>query len=156
MKRDPRTGKFLVRWRADGRHRSRSFTLKADAERFKRDVERAKEIGRPLEIDRGRETMAEFVEIYWRRYAVPSLAGNTLDGYGRVWERHLRQPLGGLRLREVRPAVVPCSLKQPLSPKGPSSLALLRRVPIIAPDGISPQVVPLRGRRDRVLSRARI
>ena len=93
MKRDPRTGKFLVRWRENGRHRSRSYTLKADAERFKRDVERAKEIGRPLEIDRGKETMAEFVEIYWRRYAVPSLAANTLDGYGQVFSVHCMSPI---------------------------------------------------------------
>ena len=45
MSFDKRTGKHVVRWRANGRHYSRSFTLKGDAQRFDREQKRAKELG---------------------------------------------------------------------------------------------------------------
>ena len=42
VKQDPRTGKWVVRWRDGGRHRSRSFTLKRDADHFDREQKRAR------------------------------------------------------------------------------------------------------------------
>lgn len=38
--RDKRTGKYVVRWRSDGRHRSKSFTYQRDAERWDREQKR--------------------------------------------------------------------------------------------------------------------
>ena len=106
MKRRSDTGKWEVRWREHGRNRSKSFTLKADAERFELRVRRARELGQALDLDRGKEPVSEFVETYWRRHAVPNLADNTRDGYRRVWGKHVRPVLGGYSLRDVTPAVV--------------------------------------------------
>lgn len=106
MKRRGDTGKWEVRWRENGRNRSKSFTVKADAARFEMDVRRAREVGRPLDLDRGRETLAEFVGVFWRRYAMTALSEKTRSDYRGVWERHIRSPLGGYRLRDVTPAVV--------------------------------------------------
>ena len=100
------TGKHEVRWRENGRNRSKSFTLKADAERFRAEVARARELGRPLDLDRGKETLADFVSVYWRRYAVPQLAEKTRKDYSGVWGTHIRKALGGYRLRDVTPVVV--------------------------------------------------
>jgi len=106
VKRRVDTGKWEVRWRENGRNRSKSFTNKTDAQRFEVDVRRSRELGRPLDIDRGRELLSEFVETWWRRHVLPNLAKNTRDSYGPVWEKHLRPRLGGYRLRDIAPAVV--------------------------------------------------
>jgi integrase len=100
------TGKHEVRWRENGHNRSKSFTRKADAERFKGEVRRARELGCALDLDRGKETLADFIGVYWRRYAVPELAEKTRRDYGGAWEKHIRKPLGGYRLRDISPAVV--------------------------------------------------
>ena len=100
------TGKWEVRWRENGRHRSRSFTRKADAERFETRVRSARELGEAVDLDRGKETLAEFVERWWREYALVELQSNTRNSYGYVWEKHLRKRIGGYRLRDVSPAVV--------------------------------------------------
>jgi len=106
MRRRPDTGKWEIRWREDGRHRSRSFTRKADAERFATRVRSARELGESLDPERGKETVAEFIERWWRQYALVQLEENTRKGYAQVWEKHLRRRIGGYRLREVSPAVV--------------------------------------------------
>jgi integrase len=85
---------------------SKSFTVKADAVRFEMDARRAREAGRPLDLHRGRETLAEFVGVFWERYAVTELSEKTRADYRGVWERHVRRRLGGYRLRDVTPAVV--------------------------------------------------
>ncbi len=106
MKRRKDTGKWEVRWRENDRNRSKSFTQKADAQRFEADVQPAHETGRPLEIDRRKELLSEFVETSWRRHVVPNLAKNTRDSYGPIWNKHLRPHLGGYRLRDITPGVV--------------------------------------------------
>lgn len=99
------TGKWEVRWRENVRHRSRSFTLEKDAKRFAAKVQRARETGDMLDADRGKETVAEFMERWWGEYALTRLEKNTRDGYARVWEKHIRRRVGGYRLRDVSPAV---------------------------------------------------
>jgi len=100
------TGKYEYRWRENGRHRSRSFTRKADYERFKAEVQRSRELGESLDLDRGKETLAEFIGVYWRRYAVPHLSDKTRDDYRGVWDRHIRGRLGPHRIKDITPAVV--------------------------------------------------
>jgi integrase len=106
MKRRADTGKWEVRWRDGGRNRSKSFTLKSDAERFKREVDQAREVGQPLERDRGRELLAEFVEIWWERHVVAECSSSTRSSYLAVWAKHIRPRLGGYRLRDITPRVV--------------------------------------------------
>src|SRR5581483_11518769 len=78
----------------------------ADYDRFKASLQRARELGRPLDLDRGKETVAGFVERWWREYAVVELEAATIAHYGRIWERHLRHRIGGYALRDVTPSVV--------------------------------------------------
>lgn len=98
--------KWEVRWRENGHHRSKCFTRKADGARFEAKVVLARERGDVLELDRGKETLAEFVETWWARYAIPELSDKTRDDYGRAWEKHVRGALGGYRLRDLTPVVV--------------------------------------------------
>jgi integrase len=106
IRRREDTGKWEVRWRENGKHRSKSFTRKADAERLAARVRSVRELGGGLDFDRGKETVAEFIERWWRDYALVELQPNSREGYARVWEKHLRLRVGGYRLREVTPAVV--------------------------------------------------
>ena len=131
MKKRGDTGKWEVRWRENGRNRSRSFSVKADAERFELGVRRARELGGPLDLDRGRETVAEFMERWWRDYAVPSLTDNTRDCYARIWERHVRARLGGYRLRDVTPAVV-AGLKADLTREGVGAATIHKALAIVS------------------------
>jgi integrase len=100
------TRKWEVRWRENGRHCSKSFTRKADAERFAARVRSARELGEVLDLNRGTETVADFIERWWRDYALLQLEENTRRSYGHIWEKHLRRRVGGYRLRDVTPAVV--------------------------------------------------
>ncbi len=102
----PDTKKWEVRWRENGRHRSRSFTRKPDAERFAVRVHSARELGGVLDLDRGKETVAEFIERWWQQYALVELEENTRKSYAQTWEKHLRMRIGGYRLRDVTPAVI--------------------------------------------------
>jgi integrase len=99
-------GKWEVRWRENGRHRSKCFTRKADGALFEAKVVYARERGEVLELDRGKESLAEFMETWWARYAIPELADKTRVDYGRAWEKHVRKPLGGYRVRDLTPVVV--------------------------------------------------
>ena len=106
MKQRRDTGKWEVRWREHRRNRSKSFTRKSDAQAFELRIRRAREAGQPLDMDRGAQTLAEYVETYWQRHVIPSLSANTRDGYERVWANHVLPALGGYRLRDVSPGVV--------------------------------------------------
>ena len=131
MKRRADTGKWEVRWRENGRNRSRSFSVKVDAERFELGVRRMRELGGPLDLDRGRETVADFMERWWRDYAVPTLADNTRDCYSGIWERHVRERLGGYRVRDVTPAVV-AGLKADLTREGVGAATIHESLAILS------------------------
>lgn len=97
--------KWMVRWREGNTHRSRLFERKADADDFIREFERRRLYGLPS-VDAGRVTLAEFVEEWWRVYAVPNLQPRTRKTYGYVWDGHIRERLGALQLRAITPEVV--------------------------------------------------
>jgi integrase len=131
VKKRSDTGKWEVRWRENGRNRSRSFSMKADAERFELGVRRAREMGGQLDLDRGQETVAEFMERWWLDYAVPTLADNTRDCYARIWERHVRRRLAGYRMRDVTPAVV-AGLKADLTKEGVGAATVHKALAIVS------------------------
>jgi integrase len=66
----------------------------------------AREWGEVLDFDRGKETLAEYMETWWTRYAIPELADKTRVDYGRAWEKHVRGALGGYRMRDLTAAVI--------------------------------------------------
>jgi integrase len=74
---------------------------KRDAEAFDAQVKRQKRIGELELVDAGRQTLAEFVEEWWRLYAAPNLAPATLELYAMLWDKHVLPRLGGLQLREL-------------------------------------------------------
>jgi integrase len=97
-----RNGKWEVRWRdSAGCRRSRSITLKRDADRFATEIRRQQQVGDLVDLERGLVLLADFVVEYWRNYAIPNLAPRTRDVYGRVWEKHLRPRIGGFPLRDL-------------------------------------------------------
>jgi integrase len=99
-------GKWEVRWRENGHHRSKCFTRKADAARLEAKIVFARERGEVLELDRGKESLAEFMETWWARYAISELSDKTRVDYGQAWEKHVRKSLGGYRVRDLTPVVV--------------------------------------------------
>ncbi len=52
-------------------------------------------------LDAGRQTLGEFCEEWWSRYATRSLAPRTLASYASVWDTHIEPRLSGYRLREI-------------------------------------------------------
>ncbi len=109
--RDGRTySVYRVRWH-DGNGAERNKTLprgstRRDAEAFERRVYMLKRTGELDVLDRGRETLAEFVDEWWELYASANLARATLVRYAEVWNRHTRPRLGHVSLRELTPEVV--------------------------------------------------
>jgi integrase len=95
-----------VRYREGGRHRSRVFDRKADAEDFQADVRRRKQLGTLTQLHAGDQLLADFGVEWWRLHAEPNLQESTLRRYSRMWDRHVLPHLGRYRLREVTPEVV--------------------------------------------------
>jgi integrase len=54
-------------------------------------------------LDAGRETLAEFVEEWWRLDATSRLERATLKGYASHWNRHILPRLGHLPIRDITP-----------------------------------------------------
>lgn len=98
------TGAWECRWRENGRRRSRSFDRKGDANTFATAQERRLQLG--VDFDAGRESLSDFMETYWRDYAVPNLKPETRAVYMQTWAKHILPRLGGFELREITPAVV--------------------------------------------------
>ncbi len=105
MIRRPATGAWTVRWRERDKRPRRSFERKSDAEAFAKATERRLSMG-GVDPGAGLMTLAEFVEEYWRVYAIPNLSERTRIAYAGVWERHLRSRIGAMALRDVTPSVV--------------------------------------------------
>jgi integrase len=95
-----------VRYRAEGRHKSRIFDRKADAEDFQAEVRRRKRLGTLAQLHAGDELLGDFAVEWWSVHAKPNLARSTLHRYSEVWDRHVLPRLGAYRLKELTPEVV--------------------------------------------------
>jgi integrase len=95
-----------VRYREGGRHRSRTFDRKADAEDFQAEVRRRKRLGTLAQSHAGEELLADFAVEWWRVHARPNLERSTLRRYSQVWDKHVLPRLGMYRLQELTPEVV--------------------------------------------------
>lgn len=58
------------------------------------------------DLDRGAETLSDFVAEWWETYAKANLAKSTRKTYATLWNRHGLGRVGHLELRHVTPAVV--------------------------------------------------
>ena len=63
-------------------------------------------------MDAGRVTLADFGQEWLVAYAVPNLEPKTLRTYESLWDRHVLPNIGGVELRQLRPAVLDRYLAQ--------------------------------------------
>ena len=93
---------YAVRWVDEaGRHRSRRFDRKADAEKWELEVRNRKQTGDLISFDGGRVSLAEFGREWFSSYAKDHLSPETRKAYAGVWDRHILPPLGGHSLRRL-------------------------------------------------------
>ena len=86
---------WRVRWRDErGAERSKTFDRAATRARTRRKLRTLKRTGALADLDAGSETLAEFVEEWWRVYAGPNLERATLRAYASLWNGHALPRLG--------------------------------------------------------------
>lgn len=108
MSLEKRGKRYRVRWVEGGRHRSREFDRKKDAETWDGEVRRRRQLG-PLasQVMVSKQTLAEFwLEEWLPKYAAVNLKQSTVRRYAEVWATHLNPRLGGYPLGEITPALV--------------------------------------------------
>jgi integrase len=98
-------GNWEVRWRENGRSRSRTLSRRRDAQLFDAEVRRRREMGGLEQLTAGRTTLCEFGEEWWTKTAT-TLAPATRNAYATTWDRHVLPRLGGYQLQQLTPAVV--------------------------------------------------
>lgn len=101
-------GKWEVRWWEGGRHPSRQFERKGDADAFEVEIKRRKQLGALAPgVLQSRRTLAEFIEDdWWPRYAIPVLAEDTRRRYLEILGDHLLPRLGDYELRSITSSLV--------------------------------------------------
>ena len=77
-----------------------------DARAYEGKLRTLKRTGALADLDAGRETLAEFVEEWWRVYAGPNLERATLRAYAILWNGHALPRLGAIPLRELTPQTI--------------------------------------------------
>ena len=112
------SGKWIVRYRDADRNRSKSFSLKADAERYDAEVRRRKELGELILSRRDVPTLREEA-VDWLA-SKTDLAVATEQLYADRLEHQILPELGGLKLVDVRPRVIE-SWQRGLLSKGTSA-----------------------------------
>ena len=96
---------WRVRWRdADGRARSKVIGRKADADHFDAEITRRKRLGQLALVDQGKQTLGEFVVVWWRDYAQPNLAPSR--NYSSLWDAHVAPRLCHYRMRDLTPQTI--------------------------------------------------
>lgn len=102
-------GAWRVKWREDGRQRSRTFARKRDAEAWDADVKRRHQLG-PLAVrqltERG-PTLGEWIAERWVPEHGATLARRTRDGYASSYAVHIApwlddQPIRDLTVSRLR------------------------------------------------------
>jgi hypothetical protein len=97
-----RTGGYDVRYRdATGKHRSKTFRRRRDAERFDQRVKDAKQTGGLARLDGGEVTLDDYVEGTWAPVHAAALVPKTVRLYTGLYDGHLSPTLGGYPLREL-------------------------------------------------------
>lgn len=94
---------WQVKWREDGRQRSRTFALKGDADRWDREVKRRQALG-PLAVEqltaRGPK-LGEWIADRWVPEHGATLARRTRSRYASSYELHIAPWLDDVPLRDL-------------------------------------------------------
>ena len=96
-----RPGVWRVRWREGNRNRSKVVGRRRDAEAFDAEVRRRRRLGELALMDRGTESLADFVQEWYAKYAVPNLEPKTIDLYEWLLNAQILPGLGAMPLREL-------------------------------------------------------
>jgi len=105
--RPNRPSPWQVKYRdANGKQRSRSFTRKADAQRFRHQVEHAHDRGQVINPDAGRISFSTLAEAWWEGKRIADRKPSTIAGYRSLLDRLLLpafagQPVGGITYDDV-------------------------------------------------------
>lgn len=86
-----------------GAQRSRTFSLRRDAEAYEAKIKLAKRQGELVALDAGRQTLKAFAAEWWELYAEPNLTPKTRALYLSLRDRYLLPELGHLQLRSISP-----------------------------------------------------
>lgn len=106
---------FKVRWRQGGRQRGRRFNPKKlggrraarkAAEAFDAQMHVQRALGDVGLVVRGTETLGEYAEQWWERYARVRLADSTLPVYATQLDLRILPKWAGWQLREITPSAV--------------------------------------------------
>jgi integrase len=98
---------YRVRYlNAQGQRKTRTFDTPQDAMDFRGRLRLLKRAGDLAALDLGRDSLEQFSRDYWRLYAEVRLASQTQETYRFLWNRHIRNRLGGMQLRQITPLVV--------------------------------------------------
>ena len=105
--RDRRGGRtrYDVRWREEGRQRSRTFDRKDDAQRFEAGVRRRLQLGAHAPVEPSRETLEEWVRRWWARDS-HAWAASTRMQRGHILDKWVVPFIGGVRLKDLGPTRV--------------------------------------------------
>lgn len=112
---DDGTMVFKVRWRQGGRQRARRFNPKKlggrqaarkAAEAFDAQMNVQRALGDVGLVVRGTETLGEYAEQWWERYARVRLAESTLPVYATQMDLRILPKWSGWQLREISPAAI--------------------------------------------------
>ena len=98
---------WRVRWRDErAPSAARPSTARPTRARSRPSSGRSSARGALADLDAGTETLAEFVEEWWRVYAGPNLERATLRAYAQLWNGHALPRLGHVPLRELTPQTI--------------------------------------------------
>ncbi len=109
IKRDDGSTVWRVRWRDGGRGsaaRSRTFTRKADAQRFEDELRRRRRLGEIGLLVGSQETLDKYVTETWAPTHAVTLAPATAKGYAALYDKHIAPHLGHLKLIEITPEAI--------------------------------------------------
>jgi len=95
-----------VRWRQGERYRSQTFDRKGDAVTFAAEIRRRQQLGTLVSIDRGRETLLDYVTKTWAPAYGSNLARKTQLHYEHLLVKHVLPELGPLELRAITPEMI--------------------------------------------------
>jgi integrase len=121
-RRGKRTWEVAIRLGKDpvtGGYRRRFMAVagtKRDAERVLTEALHQRDTG--INVDPGKLTVADYLRRWLRDYAAHNVAPSTLARYTGIVEHHLIAQLGGLRLRDLRPAHIQAAYGRALTAEG--------------------------------------
>jgi integrase len=107
--RDPSTGQYRRKFIA-------VKGTKSDARKVLTEALHEHDTG--IDVDPGKLTVAEYLRRWLRDYAAHNVAPSTLARYDGIVERHLIPQLGGLGLRDLRPAHIQAAYGRALTAGG--------------------------------------